>query len=613
MTVAFSGRPVIPFYTGAATSDLVPAVFPVALNGRPYLIDRKSNEWGRKSIALLRYQTDTGNLPGEQSLSQEELWRRAQDSWSHGAGQSFVDRADSDPARFRRSKGVDVWSRWQLSLLPDTVSRRASSATNLMLETAGSYLYLTDGASLLFTQDVTVSPVWTAVTGLPAVAASAMTSDGFSVWTAHGTSGIYRSTRGAASSSSYVTGTVGLVGYVKGRLMAAQGGALFNVTASGALPAPLYTHPNTDFRWIGFAEGKNVLYAAGFSGDKSLIYRTAVKADGTALDVPQVAGELPDGETVRSIRGYLGYVVVGTDLGFRFAVADNNGDLTFGSLVNIGRAVYAFEPQDRFVWFGWPNYDTVSTGLGRMDLTVFTGGAANAYTPAYASDLMATGQGTVVSVVTFQNIRVFAVSGLGVYGQAATKVASGTLESGSITYGLPDAKVAMLVDVRTQPLNGSFSTAVSVDGGVFTDAGTASSVGSTSATFQLGQRQGTTFELRETLNRSSVDATVGPVVIRHTLRSYPAPPRGELIFLPLLLEERVTTDDGAEYTFDVRAEFDALRSMVQDHVLVTLQDGDERLSVFVEEFQWQPRAKVGKFGSAFYNGTMVLKMKSVAI
>lgn len=613
MTVAFSGRPVIPFYTGAATSDLVPAVFPVALNGRPYLIDRKSNEWGRKSIALLRYQTDTGNLPGEQSLSQEELWRRAQDSWSHGAGQSFVDRADSDPARFRRSKGVDVWSRWQLSLLPDTVSRRASSATNLMLETAGSYLYLTDGASLLFTQDVTVSPVWTAVTGLPAVAASAMTSDGFSVWTAHGTSGIYRSTRGAASSSSYVTGTVGLVGYVKGRLMAAQGGALFNVTASGALPAPLYTHPNTDFRWIGFAEGKNVLYAAGFSGDKSLIYRTAVKADGTALDVPQVAGELPDGETVRSIRGYLGYVVVGTDLGFRFAVADNNGDLTFGSLVNIGRAVYAFEPQDRFVWFGWSNYDTVSTGLGRMDLTVFTGGAANAYTPAYASDLMATGQGTVVSVVTFQNIRVFAVSGLGVYGQAATKVASGTLESGSITYGLPDAKVAMLVDVRTQPLNGSFSTAVSVDGGVFTDAGTASSVGSTSATFQLGQRQGTTFELRETLNRSSVDATVGPVVIRHTLRSYPAPPRGELIFLPLLLEERVTTDDGAEYTFDVRAEFDALRSMVQDHVLVTLQDGDERLSVFVEEFQWQPRAKVGKFGSAFYNGTMVLKMKSVAI
>ena len=90
----------------------------------------------------------------------------------------------------------------------------------------------------------------------------------------------------------------GVLEYVKGRLMAAGSGAtdgykIWNITASGNNPAILYTHPNTAFTWVGFAAGQQHIYAAGYAGRTSLIYKTAIKADGTALDIPSQAGELP--------------------------------------------------------------------------------------------------------------------------------------------------------------------------------------------------------------------------------------------------------------------------------------------------------------------------------
>lgn len=591
-----------PLFTGQTRSEEVPHRWDVSLNGRGFMVDLAagdgSESFSRRSIPLLRNQANTGDQFGEGSLNPEELWRRSQDSWDHGAGQTYLDREESDRRRFRSSKGIDVWTRWAMSLLPDTASRRASTNTNLQLVPAGNNLYLTDGAALLRSTD---AATWTTVTGTPAAAPSSIVSDGFNVFTAHGASGVYSTTRGGTTASAYNPLACTLLGYVKGRLMAANGSSIFNIT-SGAAPAALYTQPNSDFAWVGFAEGQAAIYAAGFSGDKSLVYRTAIKADGTALDVPVIAGELPDGEIVRSIGGYLGFVVLGTDKGVRFCATDAAGNLTIGTLIRTNSPVRCFEGQDRFVWFGWSNYDTVSTGLGRLDLSTFIA----SLTPAYASDLMATGQGAVTSVVTFGDVRIFTVSGVGVFGQTADLVASGTLDSGLISYGLSDPKIAVYVDVRLSDTAGGNRVHFAVDGGGFMQIGERLD---DDTPFQVGQLTGEQFEIRNELLRSTL-TTTGPTVARVTLRAYPKPTRGEIFTVPLMLDEKVLDRAGGEVRVDVDAALRDVLRLQDTRSLVVYQVGSESHTVLVDDTQYLYRSRTSD-GKA-WNGTLLARLKKLA-
>lgn len=607
-----------PFYTGGGASSEVPGLYPVAIDGHPYLIDMKSNQFVTQSIPLLRNQADTANLPGEQSINPEDLWRRASESWHHGAGQTNFDRKDSDSARFRSSKGLDVWTKWQLSLLNAAGLKRGTSATTPYLMVAGSRLYLADTNDLKFTTTVTTTDDFSVpVTGTPASAITGIASDGVNVWVAYGANGLYHTTTALTAATQRITDSVsGPIASIKGRLLIADDNVLWNptlnttaTTGSGTKSGVsagglvLFTHPNVNFRWVGFAEGPGNIYAAGYAGDKSLIYRTQIKADGTALDTPVVAGELPDGEIVRSIQGYLGFLLVGTDKGVRFAALDSSGNLQLGALIETTQPVRCFEPQGQFVWFGWPNYDGTSSGLGRLDLSSFT----NPLTPAYASDLMVTAQAQTWNVVTFGNVRVFSVVGLGVYVETtATKVASGTLDSGYITYGIHDNKVPMYVDIRHLPLLGSVSASMASNDTAFEDLGTNSTAGSTLSTFPGDQEQASRMELRLTLNAVG---TAGPTVQRLALRAYPAAPTGEIIVLPLLIYESeevgLLTRDR-----DVRGEVEFLKNIVRDHRLVLYQEGATSASVFIDDYEWHPDHLL-KSGD-YWNGTMILKLKSLA-
>jgi len=595
------GAPESGFFTGGGLSAEVPHLFPVALDGNGYLLDYSIKEFKHQSLGLLRAQADQSNLPGEQSMNPEDLWRRSQESWHHGAGQTHLDRQESDPARFRRSKGVEVWEKWQLGLLNEVTLKRASVASNLNLIVAGTRLYMVDGTTMVFTTDLTA---FTAVTGLPGVGALDIATDGYTIYTAHGASGIYTTNRGVSVAASWATGTANLVEYIKGRVLAAQANVLYNPTAAGALTA-WYTHPNSDFTWVGFAEGTGYIYAAGYSGDKSLIYRTAIRQDGSALDIPIVAGELPDGEVVRSIQGYLGFLLIGTDRGVRFAVPNGAGDLVIGNLIDIGASVRCFEPQDRFVWFGWTNYDGSSTGLGRIDLRTFT--APN--TPAFASDLLAATQGVVGAVVTFLGKRSFVVQGSGLWSEGTNKVATGTLESGQFTYGMPDAKIAMFLQARHLPLAGSVGLALAVDGAAFVPLGTGLAAGSTETKLPANQARGEKYEIQTTLNRSGTAPTTGPTVTRHTLRTYPAPSRGEVFFVPLVFSEVIEVR-GLEKRMDPKEHLNHIRRLVQEHRLVPYQEGNDQYAVFVDDYEWRPSAETES--GEFWNGTCVVKLKSVA-
>jgi hypothetical protein len=209
---------------------------------------------------------------------------------------------------------------------------------------------------------------------------------------------------------------------------------------------------------------------------------------------------------------------------------------------------------------------------------------------------MAPVTGTVLSVATFNNLRVFTVDGHGLYSELAdTPVASGSFVSGVIAYGISDPKVAMFLDLKHEPLNGTITAGIVVDQSDSDTAidtantiGTSSLQGSVSPTnaFPCGQLRGENFQVLFTLKPT---ANVSPVITRWTLRSYPAPVRTAQWDVPIFLDPTVTAGD-KDWSFDVNAELDFLTALHQNQNIVTLQVAETSYQVVMYDYQWLPEA-----------------------
>jgi len=604
--------PAASFYTGTGSTQLVPDVFPVAINGRPYMLDMKSNQFTRQFDARVRDSVDQSTEPGEGALNPQGLWRRSQSSWHYGAGQQYSDTADAEAYRFYTSKGVDPWTRGRLSLLNDTTNVYSTSGTNLYATTADTRLYGTDGQNVKYTTDFTTV---TTVTGTAASPLYSITSDGYHVFYSYANGDIDQTNAGISTSSAYITGIeAGQMAYVRGRLMVAGQGTdkrkIWNITTPAGStannPSALYTHPNTNWTWVGFAAGQTHIYAAGYAGNTSIIYKTQIQADGTALEIPTAAAELPLGEIVQSIYGYLGYIILGTATGFRFCSTDTDGNLTVGPLVETGAAVGAMAGIGKYVYFAWSNFDSTSTGIGRMDISVFI----SPNQPAYASDLMATTQGTVQAIHEFQNKPLFTVSGVGVYTPHATNlVTSGYLRSGIYRWGVPDAKFIPKLDIRCLPLSGSVTMSVASDGGDFYDFATLSTLNVKEKTFDGLEDKIFEAEIKVTLTRAA-SATTGPTLTRWMARAYAAPLRSQIFSVPLIMHHKLSIN-GREYWQDVDAELAYLRDLVETPRVVTYQENEETFAVVVENVQMQIAQVVNAHRANDFEGTCIVVMRSV--
>jgi len=605
-------RPASSFYTGTGATELVPDVFPIAINGRPYMLDMKTGQFTRQYDARVRDSVDQSTEPGESALNPQGLWRRSQSSWHYGAGQEYSDTADAESYRFNTSKGVDVWTRGKLTLLKDTTKVYNSANSNLYVTTADTRLYGADGQNVKYTADfVTI----TTVTGTAASNIYSIASDGYNVFYSYANGDIDQTNAGVSTSSAYITGIeAGKLAYVKGRLMVAGQGTdkhkIWNITTAPGSnannPGALYTHPNTNFNWVGFAGGQSHIYCAGHSGNFSIIYKTAIKADGTALDIPTVAGELPQGEIVQAIYGYLGYIILGTTTGFRFCSADDAGNLLIGPLVSVGGSVGAFAGISKYIYFAYTNFDSTSTGIGRMDISVFI----STNQPAYASDLMATAQGTVVDIHEYNDQPLFTVAGQGVYTPHATNlVSSGYLRSGIYRWGVPDAKFIPKLDLRCLPLAGSVTLSVASDGGAFHDFTTLSTENVKEETFDGLEDKIFEAEIKVTLARAS-GATTGPTLTRWMARAYAAPLRSQIFSVPLLMHHKLSVQ-GREYWQDVDVELGYLRDLVDNPRVVTYQENTETFAVVVENVQMQIQQLSYAHKENDHEGTAIVVMRSV--
>lgn len=593
-----------PFFTGLSTSDVVPSLFPVGLATHAYKIDL--SKYRRRTLPALRPPQDTETEPGENSLNTEGFWRRTQSDWSLGAGQTFFDNSDSSRRRFLSSKGMYVWERDALSLLNDTALRDAATDTNLKTLPVNGYFYFVEGATLRHTTDPSAtSPSWTSVTLSGASAITGITTDGSFVYVADGTQ-IFKSTVGSSTSSQLTTDDTDGVWFANGRLFSSHDNVLYEV-AFGGTRAAVHTHSNTSFVWASVTGAPNGVYAAGNSGDRAETYYLGIDTtDGSLLPAVH-AMPFPPGETIRCLTNYGDLVLVGSSKGFRVAIIESSNGLSHGPLVEISGGVNAIDMQGQFAWFTWTNYDGTSSGLGRINLAEFT----EPLVPAYASDLMATVQGSSQSVSTFAGKRYFAVSAAGLYGEATTKVASGTILGGWVRFSTVEKKVVSSIDLRHDALAGTVTATVEADSGSETNPVQSAAVGSLSpsAPLTLGQFSAEMFRVELTLDRDASDTTTGPTLRRWTVRAMATPFRTEEIIVPIIMESRVEVTEGVDHFYNTLDEYQYLKQIEASRSVVRYQEGASTYSVYVEGVEVHPAA--WSRNNEFFDGLIFARLLTV--
>lgn len=597
--------------------------FPVSLGGRNYVVDLIPNSqtpYVEQTIPLLHNQfisEATKQVENESSLNPQDLIRRGWNNWNMGSGQLYADKVDSVAGRYYTSTNVDPWSRWQLSLLPAT--RSLKTLTTVVYDgvcSTGARLWLADGTNVYYTTDSLVSgaPTWTALTGSPGTNVVSLTTDGFNIFACFAGGGVYKGDNSSGALTQIYAGTLAKLMYLKDRLYGLNGGGvIYNLTdysaGAKALPTSLYDK-GTNWVWTSGGEGVNHVYFGGYFNDHSMIYKATIKPEGTAMDTPTIAATLPDGEQVVAMCGYLGYLLIGTNTpyttapgaatnGVRLAQIQSDGNLVVGPRIETTSYVFAFEPQDSFVWFSWLTSSTDS-GIGRIDLARFT----DDLKPAYANDVRFSGSGlnNVIGICSHKGRRVFRVDAQNLVTTDDSNIAtSGDISFGRVRYGIGDTKVAMYVDVQMSG-TGTVAVKAGADGGALTSYGTLSSSG----TVDLSALSGRDIEVALTLTRSA--GTSGPTVQAVTLRSFIAAPRTREFTLPLKIWPRMVNSLGVEFAIpDTRAEIDALAAMVG--TVVVFKHGTKTEYAQVKDYEWIPEfydVASGQFG-----GTCSVKIQVV--
>lgn len=624
-TLPYFGTP--PYYSGTAVSALVPNVFPVAIDGRPFMVDQKSGKFQRGYEQRVRDSQDGSTTPGEAAINPGGLWRRGQDSWHNGAGQQYADTAESKDYRFYKSKGVNPWVKGQLSLHNATKVSLSNASTTQHMVVQGTRVYATfDGDVKFSTNPYASSPTWTPVvdeaggTAAPTGSVQAMATDGNDIYLAFPSDSVRKVDTSVdpaiISNTKFVTGAHNfyILGFAKNYMFGAYNQDLRLIKSDGTHGTTPITPDDTNFLWVGVASGQNAVYAAGFSGKKSLIYKITITADGV-LDKGVVALQLPTGEVVTTISAYLGFILVGTNKGVRYCSTDTDANLIAGQLIPTSGAVKNFASNGRFAYFTWSNYDGVSTGLGALDLSVFT--APN--TPSFATDLMyGTDTAKVTADVTnvvifddpvtpFATKKVLTISGVGVIAEDSDNlVASGEIETGTWRWGIPDRKFIAKIDTRSTPLVGSIASYLKIDDGVYESAGTWSVADDTENSFDGSDSKAIEAEFKFVLERGT--ATTGPTFTRWMARAYAAPFRSQVFSIPVMLHKSITVR-GKEYYYDVDKQQEFFDDLIASPRIITLQVGSFTHNVIVEDVVWEPVDSVGN-GWAF-EGTLVVTLRSV--
>jgi hypothetical protein len=616
---------------GSTTYTPTGPAYEVAFSALPFFLANSDEQPYRRQTAQYRkQQIDQTREAGEQTLT--GWWVRSQSSFHLGAGIKFFEPQQEESLRFQftESKGVDVFTRGQTTLLNDTDSFYAGAAAAQLIgvnDGTDDCILVTDGTALKKITSAGVSSTYTQA-GTPATIFS-LTTNGkeyFFINETHVHRGNISGTTSDTEIYNATSTTRATIRYVKQRLIAAIGSSIYELdpnNASGALPGVFFTHPNTSWVWSSISEGPSAIYISGYdpNGTSSSVFKIGLDtANANALGFPElltptVVIDMPQGERINDFDVYLGaYAVLATNLGFRVGISDATGDIQYGPLLFKDSPCNAIAFRDSYAYIA--TLVDGAAGLVRVDLSTTV--LANSLFFPWAWDLIATGTTTTASQVAFfgNSDRAAFTNGDNTWAESTTSlVASGYLRTGFIRYNTLETKIYKLMQARIDTTDGGI-TIQSIDSvdteypiGVFAQGATVPEINvnyPTTAQEYLG--------FKFTFTRSSTDVTKGPLFTGYQLKSLPAVPRQRLIQYPVFCYDHESDKFGNEVGYESSAyermsQLEAIENVGDTIRIQDFRTGESYLGI-IEEMDFINRTPSDKRFTG-YGGLLLVTIRSL--
>ena len=621
------------FSNPAGSTAYIPTgpAYEVAFASLPFFIAASDEQPYRRVTAQYRkQQIDQTREPGEQTLT--GWWVRSQSSFHLGAGIKYFEPIQEESLRFQytESKGIDIWTRGQATLLNDTASFYSGAAPAQMIgvnDGTNDCIIVSDGTALkkitsagsasTYTQAGTASTIYS------------LTTNGKQYFFVNDSTVHRGNISGSTSDTEIYTATSttrATIRYVKQRLIVAIGPAIYelnaNAGASTALPTALYTHPNSSWVWSSISEGPQAIYISGYdpNGTSSSVFKITLDATTPnalgfpTLSTPTVIIDMPNGERINDFDVYLGtYAILATSAGFRVGVADTTGDIQYGPLLFRDAACTAIAFKDSYAYIA--TLVDGEAGLVRTDLSTIV--IANALYFPWAWDLIAVGTTTTATQVAFfgNSDRVAFATGNNIWAEATTLVLSGYLRTGYIRYNTLETKIYKLLQARVDTTNGGIAIE-SVDSkdilykiGKFLQGAPVPEI---NVNYPTVPQEYLGFKF--TLTRSTTDTTKGPLFTGYQLKSLPAVPRQRLIQYPVFCydheSDKFSNEVGYEGSaYDRMSALEAIENVGDTIRVQDFRTGESYLGI-IEEMDFINRTPEDKRFSGF-GGTLLVTIRTI--
>ena len=484
--------------TTESSFELTDTAYDVVIDDLPFIVKVTNQDpYRRETAPYKKDQFDNSPEPGEQSLT--GWWLRSQTSWHNGAGISFYEPGvdyEHVSHRFNDSRGVDVWTVGEVTLLPEVVD--VYNSANLITTATGK-----DGTDVIVSADnvgglskISFSGDSSATVSAYTIAShtthpfNSVTTDGTNYYAtcphAIHTGPIGSDSDALAFKFSASTITTTFIKYVKGFVLLGVNNNIYNMnsltagfvpnTANGmtrttsshghasgvdTLPPGLKTHINPNWLWNDATASPGPIYISGNAGNNGEVWQISFDETTNAIDMPgaQQVLSLPDGETINKIQYYLGVLALGTSKGLRICPINVNNQVMLGPLLYESSAVNGFTVAGKYIYAATTIYNEAGTYthgcLVRVDLsTQFDDGTyAYAYDLEYRSSLNATAiSSEAVDVQKIGDRIVMVIKQAGYNGlrieSATAKRNTGFFTTGKIRYGMVEPKFFKYINVQ---------------------------------------------------------------------------------------------------------------------------------------------------------------------
>lgn len=647
------------------TFTITDTAYDLTIDNVPFMMSvSNQNPYVRQTAQYRKDQFDNSTEPGEQSLT--GWWLRSQTSFHNGAGIEYYEPGtdyEHVSNRYEDSRGVDVWTVGQASLLNDVfhsytgaggiVSSAANDGTNDILvsgDNAGALKKITFNGDLPATSTTYAMPNTTLSPASAYALAShttfpflSVTTDG-SRYFAVCSRAIHRGNTSTADQVIYHLGAAkskAVIKYVKNFLLLGLGRELYLLNpdsttglsqhdaAGSNLPPVGMTHKSADWNWTDIVGGTRHIYAIGKNNSKSEIW--AIPFDETAATiVPDLASaivvaELPFGEYANAIYFYLGFLAVGTTKGIRVAriASDATGAIVLGPLLfevdenidhpnGITPGVTGFVANNSYIWASTcvaGDNGNVNACLVRVDLgTEFTDGIfPYAYDLQYESD-----KDSYCSGVHYANGRLHLIvsepeelpAGEIQSENLSQKRTTGWLKTGKIRFGMIEPKYFKYINAAVDTGTGDSVTIEVIDQNGTVKSVSDVTVGLSNQDIPLSvvkfkQEQ---ISFKFTLNNVNTDSGY-PILYGYQLKAVPATRRQRLIQYPLSCFNTERDHFDVEFGWSGRAieVLQKLEAIEQTGRFVTITDyrTNEIFEGIIEEVRFTNESSPDRDSSGF--------------